>query len=124
MTTARPWNDRQARSARRWTLGAVALSLVVAAVLFLVPVYASATPSGTVGRRAVDLVGGRVLLFLVPVVLSVLPLLVAGALRRASTLAAAILLGAFCLITLPSIGIFLIPSTVCLLVAFTRLLAR
>ncbi|MEV7013675.1 hypothetical protein [Streptosporangium sp. NPDC051022] len=124
MTTARTWNDQQAKSARRWTLGAVALSLVAAAVLLLVPVYASATPSGITGERATDLIGGRALIFLIPVAISVLPLLIAGALRKASTLASTVLLGAFCLITLPSAGILFIPSAVCLLVAFTRLLPR
>ncbi|GAA3069315.1 hypothetical protein [Streptosporangium carneum] len=122
--TTRTWNDQQAKSARCWTLGAVALSLVAAVALLLVPVYASATPSGITGRRATDVIGGRALLFLVPVALSALPLLVAGAPRKASTLAATVLLGAFCLLTLPSVGIFLIPSAVCLLVAFTRLLTR
>ncbi|MEV7801643.1 hypothetical protein AB0O28_01690 [Microbispora sp. NPDC088329] len=87
------------------------------------PVFASETPGGTSVEHAMDVIGPRALLVLVPSGIALLTLLafqIGGTSRRAVALTGAILLGACCLLTLPSVGLLFLPSAVCMLVAFGR----
>ncbi|MGI5162104.1 hypothetical protein [Microbispora sp. CA-102843] len=110
-------------SARRWILWSVALSVLASLLLLVVPGFASETPGGTSVKRAIDVIGPRALLVLIPPGIALLTLLasqIGGTSRRAVALVGAILLGACCLLTLPSVGLLFLPSATCMLVAFGR----
>ncbi|MEU6407700.1 hypothetical protein [Microbispora sp. NPDC046933] len=112
------------RSARRLILWSAALSVLASFLFLVVPVFASENPGGTSVKRAIDVIGPRAFLVLIPPGIALLTLLafqIGGTSRRAVSLIGAILLGACCLLALPSVGLFFLPSAACMLVAFGRL---
>lgn len=118
-----------ARPARRrtdkWQMAALVLAVLASLLLLVLPAYSSATESGdgsevTSTRTLLEVEGASVLIPLaVPALLMLLPLYPSGPSRRWISLACTILLAAFALLALLSIGAFYLPALVCSIAATT-----
>jgi len=109
-----------------WQAVALGLSLLASLVLLVIPAFGGTSASSD-GTREVthattllESEGPRVLLILlVPVVLTLLPLLVRGRGRRSVALACTLLLAAGALLGLASIGAFYLPALIFAVAAAT-----
>lgn len=100
----------------------LALAVVAFVVLLFLPVYVSA--SGTAGAvvtersTLLEANGGRILIpLLIPVLITLVISLVRGPVAGPLLLASAIVLTAFCVLTLFSIGIFYAPAALAAIAA-------
>jgi hypothetical protein len=109
-----------------WQVVALGLSLAASLALLVIPAFggtsASSEGAGEVTRTTTLLESegpGVLLVLLVPVVLTLLPLLVRGRGRRVVSVLAALLLGVGALMGLASIGAFYLPALISAIAAAT-----
>jgi hypothetical protein len=110
-----------------WQVVALGLSLLASLVLLVVPAFGGTSASSETGGREVvrtttllESEGPRVLLILlIPVILTLLPLLVRGRARRQVALACTLLLALGALVGLASIGAFYLPALIFAIAATT-----
>jgi hypothetical protein len=110
-----------------WQVVALGLSLLASLVLLVIPAFGGTSASSDNGGREVvrtttllESEGSRVLLILlIPVVLTLVPLLIRGRGRGAFSVLAALLLGIGALLGLASIGAFYLPALIFAIAAAT-----
>lgn len=130
MTSPHPTQSPSRPPRRRadvWQVAALALSVLASLLLLVVPFFGgtsvTGSSDGTQTERTVTLLesqGVGVLVPLgIPVLLMLVPLYPSGAARRWVSLACTVLLGAFALLALLSVGVFYLPALVCAIAAAT-----
>lgn len=113
-----------------WQLAAVALAVVASVLLLVVPTGTSETTTSTGEHtsESTTLLGteGPSVLWplLVPVLLTLVPLLVSRRLRPAVSITCTVLLAVGVILAVLSIGVFFVPALVLAVIACVRTLAR
>jgi hypothetical protein len=127
MSTPASTGPKVRRRTDLWQLVALGLSTLASLVLLVVPAFGGTSASSDNGGREVvrtttllESEGSRVLLILlVPVVLTLVPLLVRGRAHRSIALACTLLLAVGALLGLASIGAFYLPALIFAIAAAT-----